>query len=354
MDHREQVGWRLGGPLLALLTVLTVATSGYVVIEGWSVADALFMAVTTISTVGYREVQPLSEAGRLFTIGVIFCGVASIFYTFSALMAFVFEGQLTRRLGRRRMEGRVRRLNDHYILCGYGRVGRQIARDLQRQRAPLVVIDVNQPSLERAARDGFPTIDGNATEDEVLRQAGIARACGLITAIADDADNVFVTLSARALRPDLPIIARANFDDAVHKLRRAGASQVVSPYAMAGQQMALLAARPSVVNFVETLLHGAGGDLLLEDVQIAPGAALVGASVAAARARFADGATLVAVQRDGRMLAPPPPELVLRAGDVLAVIGAGAQLRIVERACEGQPAAGGASGAPADQQRAAG
>lgn len=340
--HREQLGWRLGGPVLALLTVLTVGTVGYVVIEGWSVEDAVFMAVTTVTTVGYREVHPLSTAGRYFTIGLLLVGVGALFYTFGSVMAFVFEGPLTQQWERRRMEKRVQRLADHYLLCGYGRVGRQIARDLQRGHTPFVVIDVNQASLDQAAADGLPIVYGNATEDEVLRQAGIERAGGLITAIADDADNIFVTLSARALRPDLPIVARANHDDAIHKLRRAGATQVVSPYAMAGQQMALLAVRPAVVDFVETLLHGSGeqGNLLLEEVRIAANAALAGASVAEAHRRFANGATLLALQRDGRMLAPPSAEITLRAGDVLAVLGTADQLRMVEVACEGAAPAG--------------
>lgn len=324
---------RLVGPLLALIAILLAGTLGYTLIEGWTVADALYMTVITISTVGYREVHPLSGPGMVFTGLLLLSGVGLLFYSFTSVAGYIFEGQLTQRWERRRMERRVGRLERHYILCGYGRVGRQIARDLRRDGAPIVVIDVNQPSLDQAAADGLPIVYGNATEDEVLREAGIERARGLITAIADDADNIFVTLSARALRPDLPIVARANYDDVVHKLRRAGANQIVSPYAMAGQQMALLAVRPSVVNFVETLLHGAGGDLLLEDLQIAEGAALIGMTVAAARARFADAATLLALQRDGRMLAPPPADLTLQAGDVIAVIGTGAQLRAVEEAC---------------------
>ena len=233
------------------------------------------------------------------------------------------------------MERRVAKLTDHYIICGYGRVGRQIAEDFKRERCTFVVIDVTQSSLEQATADGLSVIYGNATEDEVLHRAGIDRARGLIAAVANDADNIFVTLSARALRPEMPIVARANYEDAVRKLRLAGATRVVSPYSMAGQQMAQLAVRPAAVDFVETLLRGAGGDLLLEDVRVAPGSALVDMSIAAARARFAGGATLAAILRAGQLLAPPPDDLRLQPDDVLAIVGTDAQLRALERACEG-------------------
>ena len=279
------------GPLLALATTLLVGTLGYVLIEGWSLADAAYMTVTTVATVGYGELHPLSHAGRLFTIALILLGVGSIFYAFGAVMTFVFEGHLTRSWGLRRMERRVQQLSGHHILCGYGRVGRQIARDLRRERVPFVVIDVNQSSLDQAAAEGLTIVYGN--------------------------------------------VARANYDDAVHKLRRAGATHVVSPYAMAGQQMALLAVRPAAVDFVETLLRGAGGDFLLEDLRIAETSELVGISVTAARRQFASGATLLALRRDGRMLAPPPVDTTLRADDIIVVAGTDGQLRLVERACGG-------------------
>jgi voltage-gated potassium channel len=332
-ERGEPLGWRIGGPLLALGAVLAVGTFGYVTIEGWPVVDALYMTVMTVSTVGFREVHPLSVAGEFFTMALILLGVGALFYAFGSVMAFVFEGHLTQRWEWRRMERRVARLDGHIVLCGYGRVGRAIALDLARGRAALVVIDVNQSSLDEAARDGLAIVYGNAADDAVLREAGIERAAALIAATDDDADNIFVTLSARALRADLPIVARANHDDTADKLRRAGASHVVSPYAMAGQQMALLATRPSAVDFVETLLRGADADLLLEDVQVAAGAPLAGLGVAEVRSRFASGATLLALRRGGRMLAPPPVDAVLQPGDILVVAGTDRQLRAVEAAC---------------------
>lgn len=325
---------RLIRPVAVLLLTIAVGTAGYIVIEGWSLDDAIYMTVITIGTVGFGEVRPLSTVGRHFTSVLIVGGIMGISYTLTVITSMAVEGQLTHYWERRRMERRVETLDDHYIICGYGRVGRQIAEDFKRERCAFVVIDVNQPSLEIAMADGLTVIYGNATEDEVLIRAGIERARGLIAAVANDADNIFLTLSARALRPEMPIVARANYEDAVKKLRLAGASRVVSPYAMAGQQMAMLAVRPAAVDFVETLLHGAGGDLLLEDVRVAPGSSLVAVTIAAMRARFPGGATLAAIQREGRLLAPPPEDLILQAGDVIAIVGTDAQLRALEHACE--------------------
>ncbi len=292
-----RLGPRLARPLVSLVVV--VGAVGYWLIEGWPVLDALYMAVTTVGSVGFGEVYPLSTAGRLFTIGLIAVGLATLWYSLSDLVGLMVEGQLTRQWERRRMERRRERLGGHQIVCGFGRVGRQIAEELKRDGQPVVVVDLSPVALEAAARAGLQTADGNATEDETLVAAGIERAAGLITAVATDADNVFVTLSARALRPSMPIVARANHDDAIPKLRRAAATQVVSPYSMAGRQMTRLALRPATVDFVETLLRGADTELLLEDVRVAGGSSLVGVAVAEARRR-APEALLLAVQREGQ------------------------------------------------------
>lgn len=326
---------RLAGPISALIATIVGGTVGYMLIEGWRFDDAFYMTMITIGTVGFGEVQPLSDVGRHLTSLLIVAGIVSISYTVTVVTGVVIEGHLTHYWERQRMERRVLKQRDHYIICGYGRVGRQIVEEFRRERFECVVIDVNQPSLEQAVADGLTVIYGNATEDEVLHRAGIERARGLIAAVANDADNIFVTLSARALRPEMPIVARANYEDAVRKLRLAGATRVVSPYTMAGQQMAMLAVRPAAVDFVETLLRGAGGDLLLEDVRVAPGSSLVSSTVAAMRARFPEGATLAAIQREGRLLAPPPEDLILQPNDVIAIVGTDTQLRALERACEG-------------------
>jgi len=339
MYRGTQLGRRLGGPVVVFALTFVLGTIGYMTIEGWSFGDAWFMVVTTVFTVGYGEVQPLSPAGRAFTSLLILLGVGTISYSLSVLIGSMVEGNLTQRWERRRMERRVHHVRDHHIVCGYGRVGRQIVEEFGREGRQMVVIDVNQASLTDASAAGNWVVYGNATEDDTLRRAGIERARGLITAVASDADNIFVTLSARALRPDLPIVARANQADAIPKLRRAGATQVVSPYAMAGTQMARLALRPSTVDFVETLMRGAEGDLLLEDVRVGRGSPVVGLNLEQTSQRFASGILLLAVQRDGTMHAPPPPDLTLHPGDVIAVVGSASQLRALELACEGSVAA---------------
>jgi voltage-gated potassium channel len=225
---REPPERRLRVLALMLVIVLAVGTTGYVVIEDWPVVDALYMTVITITTVGFGEIYPLSRSGRIFTIGLIAVGLTGIWYALSVLVGFMIEGIFSQEWERRRMEQQLSGIKDHFIVCGYGRVGRQIAAQLRRYHRPVVVIDRDPTALAEAASDGLLTVQGDATEDDILRQAGIARARGLITAVATDADNVFVTLSARALRPDLSIVARANVEDAAPKLQRAGATHVVS------------------------------------------------------------------------------------------------------------------------------
>jgi len=334
MGERDADAGRLRVPLAVLLTTLVIGTVGYMAIEGWSFIDALFMAVTTVTTVGYGEINPLSTAGRYFSITLIAFGVGSISYVLTSLAATLFEGYVNQRWERRRMSQRVEHLSDHYIICGYGRVGHEIAAQLRRERRACLVVDLAEPALRRAARDGFPTVEGNASEDDTLRRAGFIRARGLITAVATDAENIFITLSARALKAGLPIVARANFEDAISKLRRAGATQVVSPYAMAGQQMARLAARPATVGFVERLLEGSQGELLLEEIQVATGSALVGMPIGEARRRHAGEAMILAVQRGGTLLAPPPAEARVEALDTLAVVGSDRDLHTLATACQ--------------------
>lgn len=330
--HRRLGAGRLTGPAVAFFVTLVVGTAGYMLIEGWSLSDAFYMVAMTVTTVGFGEVRPLSTAGRLFTIGLIGAGVMLVWYTMSLLVSTIVESSVRQRWERRRMDQRIRRMAGHIIVCGYGRVGRQAVEELRRDRKAVVIVETSAAALADAEAGGLSMIHGDATEDETLQHAGIARAAGLISTVATDADNVFVTLSARALRPDLAIVARADNDNAVPKLRRAGANQVVSPYAMGGRQMAQLAVRPSAVDFVETLLRGADGELLLEDIRVADGAAVVACTVADLHRQYA-AVMLLAVQRDGRSLLPPPPDLRLRRGDVIAAAGREHDLGPLEEAC---------------------
>lgn len=229
------------------------------------------------------------------------------------------------------MRAALKRLENHFIVCGYGRVGRTVAQVLRREHCQLVVIDVNQASLANAEADGFPTVHGNAASDEVLIQAGIQRARGLITAVDSDADNVYVVLSARGLRPDLLIIARASSEDAIRKLERAGATHALSPYTTAGKQMAMLALRPRAVEWVETVLGVDQEKLVLEEIHVEPGSALAGTRLGDLRHRPGLESVVIEVRRDGRLLQSPPDDYLLEPGDDLVLIGTATQLRQIER-----------------------
>jgi voltage-gated potassium channel len=325
---------RMRGPLVLLLLAMLFGTLGYMVIEGWSLGDSAYMMVITLATIGYGEVRPLTNIGRVFTSVLILIGVAVLSYAFTTVMGTFFEGHLTRQWERRRMEKRVQQLTNHFILCGYGRVGRQIAQELLRERESFVVVDTDQPSLDLATAAGLPIVAGSASEDDILRAAGIDRAKGLISAVSSDADNIFITISARALRPDLPIVARVTLEQSVPKLRRAGANHVVSPYAIAGHQMAMLAARSSTVSMMDLLGHDED-DLAVVEVRIDTDSTLATLTLADARNHFDRDLTILGLRRGGRMLAPPPEDLPLQPGDLFAVCGTRDQIRTIENACEG-------------------
>jgi voltage-gated potassium channel len=313
-----------------VVAVIAFGVAGYMLFEGWDFFDALYMVLTTITTVGYGEVRPLSTIGRMFTMLLIILGAGTMLYTLSALVHYAVVGDLTRRVGRRRMDRRIQQLDQHVILCGYGRVGRQIAFEFRREHVSFVVVDVNESSLSSASADGCLLVLGNATTDEVLLAAGVKRARALVTAVDSDVDNVYVTLSARGLNPDLLIIARASREDAEGKLRRAGADRVISPYHIGGRRMAMLALRPLAVDFVDTIMHDPTTELLLEELDVGPHSPLVGQTLESTRRAEAQEAVILAVKQGGRLIPNPPPHLVLGAGDQLVVMGTPATLKAIE------------------------
>ena len=318
--------------VLALLTfpvLAAIGALGYMLIEGWSLSDSLFMAATTITTVGYGEVHPLSEGGRLFTIALLLVGLAAVWYTLSVLVRVVLEGELGLNWEARRMERQIAQMRDHHIVTGFGRVGRQTALALRDLGHQVVIIEEDAATVREALDDGYLVVAGNATEDEILLQAGVTRAAALIAALGSDADNVFVILSARDLNASLSIVARANTTGAIPKLTRAGATQVVSPYATASRQMARLALRPGTVDFIETLFQGTSDALVVENVRIEPGSPLVGMTARQLRERVRHAA-LIAVLRDGEAISPLGLDFALAAGDEIAAVGTEAHLRRLE------------------------
>lgn len=309
--------------------VIVISWLGYVIIQRWSPFDALYMTINTISTVGDKP-HDLSSLGRWWTIGVIVFGVGVTGYVFLAAAGYLFEGHLFAAVGEQRIRARVRRMNDHYILIGFGRVGQEIARDLHAAGRTAVVLDLNPASLDNAANQGFLIVRGNPADVETLRDAGIDRARGLVIATDQDAENVYSTLSARMLRPDLFIIARANAEGSAAKLKHAGANSIISPYGIGGKRMAQLALRPTAIEFLDTVLDAESKALSLEDFVIHDGSQWVGKPI---KALFAVSETIIlALKRDDAMQFRPPHDTALRAGDELVVAGPQTSIRALENA----------------------
>jgi voltage-gated potassium channel len=327
--------WPLAqGPIFAvtlLVSVIAGGTIGYVLIEGWGPWDAFYMTVITVTTVGYREVHDLSRAGQVFTVVLLFGGVGAALYTFTLLATVVVEGGLPKRLQKRRLTHLLDTISDHFILCGYGRIGSIVAHQFRLQSMPFVVIERDAVRVQEALNDGHLAIEADASREDVLKRAGIDRARGLIAAVGTDAENVYAVLSARVLRPDLFIIGRAETDDSVQKLHRAGANRVVSPYQIGAVQMAQTAIRPAVVDFVELATSSENLELAMEEITVAAGSALVDRSILDANLRQRFGVIVVAIQRQDRhMDFNPEPDTAIRAGDKLVVLGRPHSLKRLE------------------------
>jgi voltage-gated potassium channel len=324
---------RLLLPLGLVTAIVAVGTLGYFWMwrdGGGTWMDALFMTVTTITTIGYGEVRPLDTPGRLFTIVLALAGVASFFYTMGVVMEHLVTAQLADPGGRRRMERRIAELTGHVILAGLGRVGRQAASELAAAGTSFVVIDPGPGAARYAEERGYLLLPGDATEDAVLERAGIGRAHGLIVTTANDATNMYIVLSARVLNPRLVIVSRAADEASVTKLMRAGASRAISPYAIGGHRLAHLILSPAVVDFFETALRRGPEALNIEDLAVPPESPATGKSLERLDVRRATGATILAVLRDGNPLVGPPGDLVLAGGDRLLALGTGQQLRQLE------------------------
>lgn len=322
------------GPLVAavvLVSIIVSGTLGYILIERWSAWDAFYMTVTTIATVGYREVHPLSLRGQAFTIVLILCGVGAALYTFTLMAAAVVEGRLPQQFQQRRTARMLETIKDHFIICGYGRIGSLVASQFRRQNVPYVVVERDAGRVQAAVDEGGLAVEADASGDEVLRRAGIDRARGLIAAVSTDADNVYTVLSARVLRPDLYIIGRAEGDDAAQKLTRAGANRVVSPYQIGAVQIAQTALRPAVVDFVALASNAEHVDLSIEQVTISPRSKVTNQTLLQANLRRRYGVMVLGIQRgDGRLEFAPESETSIQTGDKLLILGSVDSLKRLE------------------------
>ncbi|NLI76080.1 MAG: potassium channel protein [Candidatus Riflebacteria bacterium] len=308
---------------VVFLIVLAIGTFGYRLIEGpsWSLIDGLFMTVITLATVGYGETHPLTDQGRLFTVGLILVGAGLMAYMVTTLAQFVVEGGLRDYLGRRRMRDRIKALRHHYIICGAGSTGWVVAERLHRQNTPVVLVDTDPKVVQELLDQRFIAIEGDATADEVLIDAGLEMASGLVAALPHDADNVFVALTAKGINPNVFVAATATKIESVPKLKRAGANYVVSPNITAANRMASVLMRPSVVDFLDATLSGDDQDLQMDEFRIQPGSFLDTQALKDADLRRRSGAIIVSVKRQGKTVINPEPAYVFAGGDILVVMG---------------------------------
>ncbi len=315
--------------ILLLSSILVIGTVGYMLF-GLRFLDALYLCVTVISTVGFRELGVVTDGFQVFTIVLILSGVGTALYTLGVMLEALVEGRLTDSFGRRRMQRQINDLQGHVIVCGFGRVGRSIARRITAEGGDVVVIDTDSERLE-----GWPGlwVEGNATDDQTLQAAGIDRARSLVAALTSDADNLYVTLTGRSLSPRLFIAARARVESAEPKLTQAGADRVVNPQNIGGERMAALVMQPAVADFLDVVMHDGSLEFRLAEVTIAHTSPLAGLSLRDAHVRDRTGAMILAMRdEEGNFRTNPPPEEVIDPGEVLIAIGTNAQLESLREA----------------------
>ncbi|WP_456436416.1 potassium channel family protein [Thermovibrio ammonificans] len=310
--------------LTSLILLVVISTVGIKLIEGWDWLDCLWHTIITISTVGYGEVKPLSPLGKIFTMTVIVVAFATFAYGASTVAAMVFEGELKKVFTVKRMEKMVTKLKNHTIVCGLGRTGQAAIKELYREKIPFVVVEKDEARIEEA-REKYPNliyIQGDATQDETLIRAGVKSAANLIVATANDADNLFITLSAKNLNPRIRIVTRANREENVIKLKRAGATEVILPNVIGGIRMASLAIRPSVVSFLDIVTHHGEVDLRLEEVEVPKGSPFHGKLLRDLDIPRKTGVIVIGIRReDGSFILNPTSTTMVLEGDTLIIIG---------------------------------
>lgn len=336
MDRRLARRAVLVAGLLAL--TLAVGTVGFCVIERFSPFDAFYMTLITITTVGYQEVHMLSRAGRIFNSFLILFGVSAMFFAVGAVTQTIIEMELHDPLSQRKVRRMIDKLQNHFIICGFGRVGRNAAQELQRSGVPFLVMDRNEERVEKAIHAGMLAVLADSTRDESLREAGVAKARGLIAALATDADNLFVILSAKNMNPKLAVVTRAAEEEAEAKLRRAGADTVFAPYTMAGLRLAQALLRPHVAQFLDFTTQNMGLNVAIEQVQVAPQTEFVGKTLREMQIRRDLGIIVLAIRKsDGEMVFNPPAETEICSGDFLIVMGEQPNLQALEDRLTGEP-----------------
>ncbi|MBO1059009.1 MAG: potassium channel protein [Dolichospermum sp. JUN01] len=314
---------------LALAGIFLIGTLWYSLVEGWKWEDAAYMTVITLATVGYGETHPLGSRGRLFTIVLILMGVVNLTYIVNRFTAAVIEGYFLEGIRLRQQRRLMESLSEHYIICGFSRTGRQIAKEFQAEAVSFVIIDSELESVQKAQEIGYIVFQGDATLDDTLLKVGVTKAICIVAALPSDAENLYTVLSAKTLNPGIRAIARASTEEAVQKLQRGGADAVISPYITGGKRMAAAALRPQILDFVDGMLSGTDRQLYMEEFLLdSDRCPFVGQSLQRAKLRSQSGALVLAIRRlDGKLIGGPTGDTVLMSGDTLICMGTAEQLR---------------------------
>jgi voltage-gated potassium channel len=308
--------------LAILFTVLIAGTLGFYFIEGWSMLDSFYTTVTTMTTVGYGDFAPRSAAGKIFTIAIIIFGVGTMLYSFSLIAEIIVESRLLRILGRGKLQKTIEKMNNHYIICGCGRIGFLICRELAGEKMPFVVVDNNPEVIQKIQDEGFIYCKGDATQDKILIEAGIKRAKGIVCVLPTDAENLYVILTAKELNQEIYILSRSEEEESEHRLVRAGADRVMSPYTLGGSRMAMAILRPAMLDFIEITTRRQSLELRMEEISVCDGSLLIGQSLESSEVRQHYGLIIVAVKKDsGKMIFNPLANYVIANGDKLIAMG---------------------------------
>lgn len=319
-----------------IVTIIAIGTAGYMFIEEWDFWDSFYMTIITLTTVGYREIHDLSRAGQIFTVVLLIGGVGTVLYALSAGAKILLEGELQDVFGRKKVEKKLKELKNHYIICGFGRMGKIIAKELSHAKLKFVVIEKNEFIIDPDEKEKLLIVQGDATRDELLKKVGIERAKCLISVLPTDAENLYVVLSARGLNPNLLIIARAGEEGSEQKLLRAGADRVVSPYHIGGLRMAHTVLKPAVVDFIEFATKSGNIDLQIEEITIKEKSKLVNLTLDECGIGRDLGIIIVAIkQQNGEMKFNPNFRSKIQAGDTLIAVGETSKLSILENMANG-------------------
>lgn len=320
-------------PLLIFLVLLLSGILGYMLLEGWGVLDSLYMTIITLSTVGYGEVHDVGPGGRIFTVLLIIFGVSIITYIISLVVETLVAGEIRSVLGRRKVDKKIKSLRDHYIICGYGRIGSIICRELTSRSIPLVVIERDEQVREQLEQDGILYLEGDATHEETLLEAGVEHAKGLVSVVSSDAENVYICLTARGLHPQLYILTRAEDEVSERKLLRAGANKVILPYILGGRRMVQAIVRPTVSDFLESAVHDESTELNIEEVAVGENSSLMDLTLVESGIRQKMDIIVIGIkQRDGTMIFNPSSQAKIQSGDTLIAMGRNKDLETLRKA----------------------